>query len=351
MPATESHDHPLGIDAPARYIDSQGRVIYRASGFGRCPRALVAAARGEQAMPYPEWFQAVLQEGKDTEQAIIERFESEYAGVVVADQQKMVELEVMDNVFIRGSIDGLFYRELDSCLFEAKKVRKSGWEKFLQQKVEMLPAYPWQTSFYMHALGVQDMAFVGGLVDEDGQLWEIHTHWYTAPPLSMKAIVKRIREVERMIGIGLGAKEVKCTGDYPCPYYMLHDEPVDPETGEPVVDGDAFIVPREHQAAWQDVVAKMSATDEQLKVLKKKVGDLASLKEQHATQMRELAQVMGAEKAKEIHGRLGAKLVVKRVSYDRKAYEVKAAHVDYWKIEDKNKPKSGGSEGSSDVAE
>ena len=95
----------------------------------------------------------------------------------------------------------------------------------------------------------------------------------------------------------------------------------------------------------------MSAADEQLTVLKKKVGDLAGLKEQHAKQMRELAAVMGAGDAKEIHGRLGGKLVVKRVSYDRKAYEVKAAHVDYWKIEDKNKPKTDRSTGGSDVAE
>lgn len=336
-PSPDSHDHPLGIDAPARYIDSQGRVIYRASAYGRCPRALVAAARGEEAQPWPEWFQAVLQEGKDFEAQIINAWEAEHSAVV-AEQQKMCELEVMDNVFIRGSIDGMTLDGITNVLVEIKKFRDSGWDDFLTRGVEVRPEYPWQVAFYMHALDLDDCYMIGGHLDKNGELVEVVSKTLSMPPLPLKAIVKRVREIERMIGIGLAAKEVKCTGDYPCPYYMLHDEPVDPETGEPVSADDAvFIVPKEHSAAWSKIVSDFSAVDEVLKVLKAKVGERAAQKEKFAEQARTMLNEMGADKAKEVHGRVGAKLVVKRVRYDRKAYEVKATTIDYFKVEDKHK--------------
>ena len=48
-------DHTNNPDAPARYVQDDGLVVWRASALGGCERRLVAAARGEEASPHPQW--------------------------------------------------------------------------------------------------------------------------------------------------------------------------------------------------------------------------------------------------------------------------------------------------------
>lgn len=327
-------------DAPARYVDSKGRIIYRASSLGRCERAFIAAARGETAHPWPESFQGFLDEGKAAEALIRARWEQDHEsdGWKVAPMLQSVEIEVMDNVFVTGHVDGMFYIGVDNALWEAKKVRASGWDAFLQKGVEWHVNYPWQVAVYMHALKVETCAFVGGLWDvEKQEVTETFTHWLQQPPLPFKAIVKRVRELERVIGAGFAPSEVKCRGDYPCPYFHLHDEPQDKEGKSADV---VFIVPKGMAADWAREMALYSAEDEALKSLQTKVVLAEKRKKDRVEAMRKLITSMGADSATEIHGRDGANLVLKRVRYDRKAYEVKAAKIDYFRVEDKHKTKT-----------
>jgi hypothetical protein len=350
--AADLHDAVLdNPDAPSRYVTPDGLVVWRASALGHCERRLVATARGEEAQPHPGWFQDILNEGKACETQIVALYEARNPGIVVADPQRTVELQVMDGVVVRGHIDGLLYQGSTRALFEAKKVRESGWDAFKRQGVEWQATYPWQVALYMHALELDDAVMVGGLLKKgEDRISDIHVHHLTNPPLPLKAIVKRVRELERILGAGLGAMEVKCHGrDYPCPFWKMHDEPeapVDPETGEPDerLDADGeFTVPKERVREWSEVVAKFAADDLEVKKLASKIEYFEKAKKASAEKMRVMLGEMGGENAKVVSIGAEGRAKIKRTKYARKEYTVKAAEVDYFQVvpsQDKYKNKS-----------
>jgi len=207
---------------PARYVEADGTVVYRASSLGMCDRIFSALDAGYDPMAHPAWFQEVLDEGTNAEDAIRDMWEDRYANQVFNTQGE-VELEVMDGVVIRGHIDG----QAGDALWEAKKFRPSTWSKFIRSGVEAMPWYPMQTSIYMHALGLQEMYFVGGLFDPDTKtILDIVQHIYHAPPINMLAIRKRVAKLEGIINDGIHVMDVACppTAMYPCPFYFLHDD-------------------------------------------------------------------------------------------------------------------------------
>lgn len=307
----------------ARYVDDDEMVVYRASALGRCERALVAAAQGEEAQPWPDWFQTVLDEGREKEELILQLFEEEY-NRAVADQQRVVDLTVMRGVVVRGHIDGLTYEGVRPQLVEVKKFRESTWDDFLRQGVEVHQGYPWQVSAYMHALGIEDCALVGGRLDEIGEITEVEVKWLTAPPLPLKAIVKRVRELERIIGAGFSATEVRCEeADYPCPYYHLHDEKEEAE----------FVVLKKDASKWRPLIGQFGMLDNRIKQAKKELGELVALKDKKAEELRKMLKAMGqeADEAKVIRVK-GSRVLLTRTRYERKGFEVKPTEVDYFQV-------------------
>jgi len=240
----------MSDNRPVRYVEDDGTIVYRASGLGLCDRIYVALDQGYEPMAWPGWFQTVLDEGTAMEDSIRQMFTEEH-GEAVVDDQREVEWEVMDGVVIRGHIDGT----VGDALWEGKKVRPSGWDAFKRKGVEWHKNYPMQVSVYMHALGLEQLFFTGGLYDPDKkEILETYTHTYHWPPINKMAIRKRIAKLEGIINGGKHTMDVSCpsTPDYPCPFYYLHDE----DAGEP------------KERPGDDIVAPLVTTMEALKAEK-----------------------------------------------------------------------------------
>lgn len=219
----------MSDDRPIRY-EEDGRTIYRASGLYMCDRLFVAIMQNYTLKAHPAWFQEILDEGSRSEASIVAMYEAKNEGTEIVDSQRVVEIEVLDGVFIRGSIDGLVggwsgaVEAPAEVLFEAKKFRESTWMKFMRSGVECMPWYPWQVSAYMHGLGVDECEFTGGLY-KDGEIIDVYTHHLASPPIPLKGLVKRVAKLESLFNDGALPHDVACIKPamYPCPVFYLHD--------------------------------------------------------------------------------------------------------------------------------
>lgn len=235
----------MSDNRPPRYLEDD-RIIYRASSLGMCDKIFVALAQGYSAMAHPAWFQEVLDEGTEAESVIRGIWEQDNQPVL--DVGRVLEMEILDGVWLRGSIDGWVARKDAPAIWDAKKIRDSGWQRYLRVGVEMYPNYPFQFSAYMHMWEdmfdvAPDFIMAGGHYeqDEEGEwtISEVVTHEYTDPMVNKRALQKRIIGLERLI------RETKAVGDlscnpvmYPCPFYYLHDDDME-ET--PVRPGSEII--------------------------------------------------------------------------------------------------------------
>lgn len=269
----------MSDNRPPRY-EEDGRIVYRASGLGMCDKMFVALSMGYDARAHPAWFQEILDEGTANESVIRGMWEQELAeqdgpypthNIAVTDIGKVTEMEVLDGIWVRGSIDGLLNQEPGNVtLQEFKKIRDSGWMRYLQSGVEFQANYPMQTAFYMHSLAEEfgfevSMDFVGGhyVQDEKTQEWsitEVHRHLYTTPPVPLIGIKKRIAKLERLIADTDAIGDMTCNiAMYPCPVYYLHDDDMD----EPPVRPSDDIV--------RELVTQYDALEQERAVLKPKV--------------------------------------------------------------------------------
>lgn len=263
----------MGDDRPARYVEADGKIVYRASSLGACDRALVALARGMKPAPHPQWFQEVLDEGNKYEDTIRQMWAEKMPldkPMVFVDQVEL-ELTVLPGIVIRSHVDDVATNGELAYLREYKKFRDSTWPKFMSQGVECGANYPWQVSAMWHAL-VQDgyeveCDFVAGhLVDDE--IIEVEGKHLLSPPLPLKAIIKKIARVERLIDEGFDPMEVDCIKSYPCGFWKLHDEDESPAVTTYQLQSDAEIAAwTEWHAAKQilDMAAEMTKAAEKRK--------------------------------------------------------------------------------------
>lgn len=220
-----------------RYVEADGTIVYRASSLGGCPRAFVALAQGMVPMPWPEDFQEILDEGTEYEDVIRERALEKWPKHPLAfGAQVELNLKVMEGIIVRSHVDDLAFDvtadESIAYLREYKKFRKSGWQRFLDQKIEVHANYPWQVSAMMHALRADgytvECEFIGGRLDktlkDEDKITDLERFLYPDPPLPLKAIIKKIAGIELLIEQGYDPSEVPCTNLYPCGFFKLHDE-------------------------------------------------------------------------------------------------------------------------------
>lgn len=316
----------MGDDRPARYVekpaDGGELIVYRASSLGGCPRAFVALAQGMIPEPWPADFQVYLDEGTAFEDPIRQRALEKWPvgrDVQFVDQVEL-NLEVMDGIVVRSHVDDVAYLSADdhhmAFLREYKKFRKSSWERFLQQKVEIHANYPWQVSAMMHALRQQgyetSCEFIGGKVD-NGHLVDLERFHYLAPPLPMRAIIKKIAGIELLIEQGYDPSEVPCTNQYPCGFYPLHDEK--PEVEEVVLSDPQHLA---LFAEWQRAHSVHTTAKRMLSTAE------ADKKKAHAA----LVAVSGG--AKKVSD---GTTTLTRVTFDTEArtVEYKASTTDYFK--------------------
>lgn len=212
---------------PARYIDDNGDVIYRASSLGTCDGVILGVAAGRTPNPPPEWLQTIFDEGHAAEPMILERLAQipEWAHLNL-DTQTVWELHVGTindrDVIIRGHSDG--WDANADVLVECKKFRSSTWPKFQTAKIEVSDLYPWQASAYMHAAGQNGwgptLLFVGGHWEHDA-VTEIAVFRYDDIPIPLSAIRKRIARWENMIADGIDVTDLTgcTTRQFPCPMF------------------------------------------------------------------------------------------------------------------------------------
>jgi hypothetical protein len=242
---------------PPRYIDGD-KIVYRASSLGMCERALVACANGYAKRDHPEWFQKVLDEGTDNEDAIRMLFHRQQDELRLVDgnwiDQYEGELEVVGNVVVRYHTDDVNLhpgysgdnddgsRQPTAILREYKKFRDSTWPNFLTKGIEVNQNYPWQVAAMMWSL--RDMGydvvcqFVGGHFDGE-RIIEVEHKLLLDPPIPRVAIIKKLARVERLIAEGLVPDEVPCQLSYPCGWWYLHDEKP-PEVEIEMAAGEQF---------------------------------------------------------------------------------------------------------------
>jgi len=268
----------MSDNRPPRYVDDDGRVIYRASSLGMCDKVFVALAMGYDPKAHPQWFQDILDEGTEQEAIIREAYEDN-TGNTVRDVGRVLEMEVLDGVWIRGSIDGIVGPPTSPVIWDAKKIRTSGWARYLRVGVEFQANYPMQFSAYMHMYenetGIMpDFIMAGGhyetMGDEDkGEtlsraITAVETHTYMNPMVSLRAIKQVIVRRERLIAETEVIGDMACTTKmYPCPFYYLHDE--DDEFEPPTRPSDDTVAPL--LTEWAEVEAALKPLNKEVKQL------------------------------------------------------------------------------------
>lgn len=224
----------MSDDRPARYVEDDGRVIYRASAMGGCPRALMLTGLGYTGEPWGSWFQEVLDEGTRMEDEILAGYTTN-TGHEIVDRQREYDLELLEGVFVRCHIDGKYPNKTSSggdLVVDAKKIRAGGWNEFARRGVEMHMHWVWQVAAIQHATGCSRFDLVGGLyrpADAEKGVTEgidkVRYRVYSEPVLPLKALRRKVWEVEELIAANPDPTTVACAPKmFPCPYRSFHDE-------------------------------------------------------------------------------------------------------------------------------
>lgn len=107
----------MGDDRPIAYREMQGNgeewSIFRSSGVGVCPTALVGAIQGRRGY-YEEWQRKILdpaaERGNEAEPIVLNLLRARGYRIVEGSSQYEFMLNVMPRVWIRGHLDGQAYK-------------------------------------------------------------------------------------------------------------------------------------------------------------------------------------------------------------------------------------------------
>ena len=247
----------MGDDRANAYHEGDVLVL-RASSFGSCPTALIAAGQGIEGEPPPAWLQVKFDEGNKNEPVILDwltgkkpewrdgsgaplgvslrdpLLDTSYrdlgTGMTRAadDRQFTMEWEILPDVVIRGHLDGIGQVyvtgvegvELGPIVVEAKAFGDALWDKWIRHGVSSMEGYAMQLSLYMIASGLPAL-FVVGHKDKAGDVFEVRMEHVAAPLVGLGKIKKRAKVI--FDGVESGVLPAGCDKyDYPCPYYKLH---------------------------------------------------------------------------------------------------------------------------------
>lgn len=311
----------MSDDRPIRYVDKDGTVVYRASALGGCDRAFVACAKNMHALPWPDDFQAILDEGTRMEPVIREMWDA-HTGMPTKGDQAEYDLRISEGVVVRCHIDG---STGDGTLREFKKFRDSTWPEFLRKGVEIHQNYPWQVAVCMWAGDFDTCEVVGGHYDkETDTITEVEYVFLNNPPIPLKAIRDKVKRIEKLIADGFDPREVDCTNAYPCPYVKVHDEKVEP---------DAFELPTEGEWAETQamLVSQFAVEASNVKRLREQLDVAEKHKAEAADGLRAMVEELGADAvaAKKL---MNADYVVTRVRKTTEAHMRKESTTDYFQV-------------------
>lgn len=219
-------EQPTNDHAIVRVTDDG--VFYRASALGGCFRALWAARNGHSPKAPPDHMQTIFDRGHEIEDLVLDRMVAD--GWEIYDRQREIILPVPIQsdipCFIVGHIDalgvppvGLNPNDPEAHLFEhlveVKGFGPGYLSKYRSQGLAGFPRYKIQTGAYCMGIPCADMAFT--VYDKTTDTYRVDFIENKVTEWQLHALVLATEEMYRTGTLP------SCTGEYPCPYYYLHD--------------------------------------------------------------------------------------------------------------------------------
>ncbi len=208
-------------DKPLCYLnDDNTTIVYRASTFGHCDRALTAARLQYPASPTPASLQTIFSAGHDAEAWYMSVHELD-------DQQREVQL-THNNTAVRGHLDGTRTDNWDDKLVVVEVKSQSpalfdAWTPDLFTSDPLWQKYAWQFSIYMHATGAE-LELVRIRRPENDESYQTAFYRLEKPLHSLSAIHARI---DHLNDLAFTEQLPACSTipTFGCPYYQLHEGP------------------------------------------------------------------------------------------------------------------------------
>lgn len=198
---------------PLAYIDTDGVLTIRASGAGKCVRAMWAALEEVQPMSHPDYLEDIFAEGHLHEQAVRELLESE--GAVIDDQAEVVYWALPEKVKFIGHLDGDIGNW--NQIWENKAFGKDGFRRFKNVGFDAYPEYEWQISIYMYGTGKDALYTV-----KSRDSGEIIRMVLTEPPITEHQL--RVKALTLYRAWQAGSMPDCDPERYGCSFFFLHDE-------------------------------------------------------------------------------------------------------------------------------
>lgn len=195
-------------------------MIHRASSLGGCLKSQIATALGMKPIPHDEMSALRMGEGQLHEDDVVARLIMD--GAAVTRQQEEVTLDT-----VVGHIDGVITDDFigGPRLLEIKSMGDGPFKAFQAKGWEaggLIDKYKWQTSVYMHALGME-MLFV----TKNRNSGQITEHGVEMPFYSLDQITERVAYIEDHVA--RGALPDDCAHDWFCDHKYLCTRPAGEE--------------------------------------------------------------------------------------------------------------------------
>lgn len=201
-------------DDRAMVYEDNGTIVYRASSFGGCDTALVAARLNYPASSPPEKLQQVFDAGNAAEEWVTR----DHLPVIRAQEE--VRLEIQPGVEIRGHIDGIHPHPAYDAVVEIKSQSDKAFNEWTENSWTTDPLwmkYAWQASIYM-IVTRKDLY----LVRANREAKALAGQLYTRPFWLISDIRNRAYHLE---GLADSHALPECTAkSWGCPYYQLHEQ-------------------------------------------------------------------------------------------------------------------------------
>lgn len=190
-----------------------GRVWYRASALGGCPKALAALRQGYDPVESPKKIMRAYKRGEVCEKIGLNWLRKN--GWDLHGFQYEVVVDVSEKLKVIGHVDALGIKD---GLMSVVEVKSSKWDNDPKtwETWRLAERYSYQFSSYIVGIG-KPLTLVAVDPDTGGvQVEGIYT-----PPRTLEDIRTRVLLVEAMARKEID--EVECEeSDYPCPVYYLH---------------------------------------------------------------------------------------------------------------------------------
>ena len=257
-------ERDVAYDKPLAYEDDDGRIVYRASGLGSCPGALVRARLGVSGALPSDFMAERFQEGHDWEARVLAAglgvdwvqmqepgHLAVYGKVVESEAGVQVETEIAwGNKVVRCHPDAIVVQgsTLRQYVCEVKFLGDQMFRDITRDGKWPL-SYEWQKAVEMLSTGLPMLYIIGQkVVEEDAagnrmvSLGEVWTQEYdnSEVPFTLKEVKARVLEIEGYVARG---EMPPCPQPfmYPCAYWADHEQ-----VDRPVITDEAIV-------AWIDV--------------------------------------------------------------------------------------------------